>query len=271
MPQPDPTAGPPQADLPHAIPDDRAAPPVPDEQRRRWHAYYTDKRILHQWFQVHLLRDLPVTRVLEVGPYWGLVTSMLANAGYTVTTLDVSPMPPPLGAAGHVQADIRALRPEQCAGHDVIIACEVLEHIHWPQVDAVLAAMAGSGTPWLILSVPYEGTQFGLTLYLNRHVFRRRSFLRKFRFLKRFRIRDHEDFDAHKWEVGYRETPLSALRDKVQAAGWRIARQDFTADCRSVFLVCRNAGPDADSGGPAAAAGGAATVAAGPAAGHPSR
>ena len=251
---------PPRAALPiiramlHQVPDDRAAPPVPDEQRRRWHAYYTEKRITHQWFQVNLLRDLPVTDILEVGPYWGLVTAMLANAGYRVTTLDVSPMPPPLGASGHVQADIRALKPEHCAGHDAIIACEVLEHIHWPQVDGVLAAMAASATPWLILSVPYEGTQFGMTMYWNRHVFRRRSFLRKFRFLKRFRIRDHEDFDAHKWEVGYRETPLSALRAKVEAAGWRIERQDFTADCRSVFLVCRNAHPTASAAAPASAA-----------------
>lgn len=36
--------------------------------RREWHAYYTEKRITHQWLQVHLLRDLPVRRVVEIGP-----------------------------------------------------------------------------------------------------------------------------------------------------------------------------------------------------------
>lgn len=255
--------------MPYAVPADRAAAAAPEEQRRRWHAYYTEKRIVHQWFQVHLLRDLPVVRVLEVGPYWGLVTAMLANAGYEVTTLDISPVPPPLGAAGHVQADVRALRPEQMAGHDAIVACEVLEHIHWPEVGGALRAMAASGCPWLVLSVPYEGAQFGLSLYWNRHVFRRRSFLRKLRFLKRYAIRDHDDFDAHKWEVGYRDTPLAALRAKVEAAGWEIARQDFTADCRSVFLVCRNATP---APRPADAAGAdAATAAADPPAARPRR
>ncbi len=206
----------------------------------RWHAYYTEKRIIHQWTQVHLLKDLPVRRVLEVGPYLGLVTAMLASAGYEVTTFDVDPDNRRLGAKDHLVGDLRALDPQRIAGFDAILCCETLEHIHWPDVDGVLRGFSASGAPILLMSVPYEGFQFGVNIYVNRFTARRRSFMRKFRFLKRFRIRDDKDFDAHKWEVGYRGHSLDDLKAKLLACGWRAEQQHFTADCRSVFLVCRN-------------------------------
>ena len=68
------------------------------EHQKRWYQYYTEKRIVHQWFQLHLLEGLVVETVLEVGPSLGLVTAMLANAGYRVTTLDIMSRPPMLGA-----------------------------------------------------------------------------------------------------------------------------------------------------------------------------
>ena len=58
-------------------------------KNQHWHQFYTEKRIIHQWMQVHLLDGLEVERVLEIGPYLGLVTAMLQNAGYDVTTLDM--------------------------------------------------------------------------------------------------------------------------------------------------------------------------------------
>ena len=210
------------------------------EFQRRWHAYYTEKRVVHQWLQVHLLGALGVARVLEVGPYLGLVTAMLAGAGYEVTTFDVDPGNRRFGARDHIVGDLRQLDPARIKGFDAILCCETLEHLHWPDVDAVLRGFAASGAPWLVMSVPYEGFQFGLSIYVNRHTARRRSFMRKFRFLKRFRIRDDHDFDAHKWEVGYRGHSLDDLKAKLRAAGWAPERQEFTADCRSVFLVCRN-------------------------------
>lgn len=206
----------------------------------RWHAYYTEKRMVHQWMQVHLMADLPVRRVLEIGPHLGLVTAMLASAGYAVVTLDVELVGPKVGATGHIVADIRCVRPDQIRGFDAILCCETLEHVVWDEVDQVLRAFAASGAPWLVISVPYEELQFGLTLYVNRHVARRRSFFRKLRFLKRYPCPDTQDFGTHKWEVGYKGNSLPALKQKLVAGGWKPIRQEFTADCRSVFLVAAN-------------------------------
>jgi len=213
-----------------------------DEDRRlaEWHAYHSEKRIGQQWMQLNLLARLGARRVLEVGPYLGFVTALLDNAGYDVTTLDLFPPPFHRPQCPHIEADLTTLDPQAIAGFDAILCCETLEHIHWPDVDGVLRGFSASGAPILLMSVPYEGFQFGVNIYVNRFTARRRSFMRKFRFLKRFRIRDDRDFDAHKWEVGYRGHSLDDLKAKLAACGWRAEQQHFTADCRSVFLVCRN-------------------------------
>ena len=214
---------------------------MPNENSRgRWHAYYTEKRIVHQWFQVDLLRDLEVRKVLEVGPYFGLVSAMLANAGYEVTTLDIASEPPEPGVTRHICGDIRKVRPEQMAGHDAIICCETLEHIPWEDVGAVLSRIAASAVPWLIISVPYEAFQLGFTLYLNRHVWRRRSFLKKLRFLSEFPVPPDDSWEHHKWEVGFKGYSVARLRDLLTDAGYEILRQEFTSGCRSVFFLCRN-------------------------------
>lgn len=213
------------------------------EHQRGWYGYYTEKRIVHQWFQVHLLEGLGAERVLEVGPSLGLVTAMLASAGYEATTLDIVPEGPKTGAVGHIQADLLALDPDRIRGFDAILCCETLEHLHWERVGGVLDAFAASGARWLVLSVPYAGAQFGLYLYANGHVLRKRSFFKHLKFLKVFQIKDDNDINAHKWEVGYKGYSLETFRGLVETHGWQVEKQDFTSGCRSVFLVCRNRAP----------------------------
>ena len=86
--------------------------------------------------------------------------------------------------------------------------------------------------------------QFAFELYVNRQRWRRRSHFRKFRFLKRFFIRSETEWEAHKWEIGFKDYGLRRLESLVGAHGWVVERRDFTAGCRSVFLVCRNRGVD---------------------------
>ena len=54
-------------------------------RRARWHAYYSEKRIVHQWQQVALLEDLAVSRVLEIGPYLGLAGTVHLLFGADLT------------------------------------------------------------------------------------------------------------------------------------------------------------------------------------------
>jgi hypothetical protein len=208
--------------------------------RAKWHDYYSEKRITHQWLQVDLLKGLPVHSVLEIGPYLGLVSAMAASAGYNVTTLDIEAQSRGVGSTRHIQADIRDVAADQLQGFDAILCCETLEHIPWQKLDSVLANIAGAGAPWFIVSVPYEGFQFAFELYFNRWRWKRRSHFRKLRFLKRLKIASDTEWEPHKWEIGYRGHSLPAFTVKLEDAGFEIKQREFTSGCRSVFLVCRN-------------------------------
>jgi len=216
--------------------------------QRQWHDYYSEKRIVHQWMQVHLLDALPVTRVLEIGPYLGLVTAMLENAGYRTTTFDVEEAPRAglaSQASAVLQGDVRVLGPDTASGKDfdAILCCETLEHIPYGQVGDVLDRMAGTGIRYLVLSVPYMGSQLTFQLYINGQIARKYTSLKKFMGFKSFSKPDDQvSWEPHKWEIGYRDYPLSAFRDVVEQH-FRVLRTEFTAGCRSVFLVCENRTP----------------------------
>ncbi|MCZ6846662.1 MAG: hypothetical protein O7F69_12265 [Alphaproteobacteria bacterium] len=205
------------------------------ERLAEWHRYYSAKRIGQQWTQVHLLRDLPVQTVLEVGPYMGLATAMMDNAGYDVTTLDLVAHPFERPARPHIRANLLDIEPDAIAGFDAIVCCETLEHLPWRDVGRVLETFCASGAKHLILSVPYSAFQIDLSLYVNRHLFRKGFAFKKLRFLKSFT----PDVDplGHKWEVGYRGTNLTAWEAKLRGAGWRIMQREFTSPTRSVFHV----------------------------------
>ena len=209
--------------------------------RRRWHAYYDEQRVRHQWFQAQLLKDLDVHRVLGIGPHFGLTGAMLANAGYQVSALETACSAPEAGATAQGPPDVTELRPEALAGHDAIFCCETLQHIPWSGVGRVLTCFAASKVPWLIVTVPYAAFQMGFSFYLNRFVCRRGGFFEMFRFLSTFRRPlDDDGWAPHKWEVGYKDYSLPRFKSLVTDAGYEVFRQDFTAGCRSVFLLCRN-------------------------------
>jgi hypothetical protein len=203
-----------------------------------WLAYYSRKRIVHQWLQVSLLEGLPVRKILEVGPALGLVTSMLLNAGYAVETLDMLPKAFRFPEVRHLKRDLLALRADEIAGYDAILCCETLEHVPWSRVGDVLATFRASGAAYLLVSVPYMELQLTLDLYLNRYVRRQHFSLKKFLSRKDFTPGPE---GAHQWEVGYRGYGLPVWERRLTDAGWAIERREFSEHCRSVFHLLRPA------------------------------
>ncbi|MFP6727517.1 MAG: hypothetical protein VCB63_11775, partial [Alphaproteobacteria bacterium] len=59
---------------------------------------------------------------------------------------------------------------------------------------------------------------------------------KKLNFLRPFKIDESNPWD-HKWEAGYTGYSLAAIETKIDAAGWRIIRRDFTSPTRSVFYL----------------------------------
>ena len=208
----------------------------PAARRAEWFRYYSDKRIGQKWFQLHLLDGLEVQKVLEVGPNLGLVSALLANAGFTVTTMDMLPSQDPRPDIPHIQGELTAIDSARLTGHDAILCCETLEHLPWDQVQDILAKFHAAAPDYLIISVPYMGFQIDWRLYLNGVTGRSKFSFKKLNFLRRFKI-DHSDPWGHKWEAGYRGHSLKALEGKISQSGWSIKRRDFTSPTRSVFYL----------------------------------
>ena len=200
--------------------------------RQDWNAYYSRKRIVQQWMQLHLLGTIDCQKVLEVGPALGLVTSLLVNVGYDVHTLDRVPRAFVYPDVPHLERDICELRSDEIAGYDAILCCETLEHIEWSRVGPVLSTFRASGARYLIVSVPYMAFQVSLDVYLNRTTFRQYFSMKKLLWRKSFAV---EPPGGHQWEVGYRNYSLRVWEDRLDSCGWSIVTRDFTEHCRSVF------------------------------------
>jgi hypothetical protein len=204
--------------------------------RQDWNAYYSRKRIVQQWMQLHLLGTIDCQKVLEVGPALGLVTSLLVNVGYDVRTLDRLPRAFAYPDVPHLERDICDIRSEEIVGYDAILCCETLEHIDWQCVGPVLSTFRASGARYLIVSVPYMAFQLSLDLYLNRTTFRQYFSMKKLLWRKRFAV---EPPGGHQWEVGYRNYSLRVWEDRLDSCGWSIVTRDFTEHCRSVFHLLK--------------------------------
>jgi hypothetical protein len=204
--------------------------------KAEWLAYYSRKRIIHQWTQLDLLGITDCRTVLEVGPALGLVTSLLVNSGYEVTTLDRMPQSFRYPSVPHVEKDISELRSEEVAGFDAILCCETLEHIEWNRVGSVLAAFRQSGAKFLVVSVPYMGFQVFVEFYLNNSMLRQYFSMKKLLWRKQFQP---EPAGGHQWEVGYRGYPLRLWERRLNDSGWSVMKRDFTEHCRSVFHLLK--------------------------------
>lgn len=123
------------------------------------------------------------------------------------------------------------------AGFDAILCCETLEHLHWPDADAILAKFRQAEPRFLVISVPYQGFQIDWRLYLNAHTLRHAFAFKKLKSLRRFQADEAADPYGHKWEVGYKGYSLKALERLIAEAGWRVARREFTTPTRSVFYL----------------------------------
>src|SRR5271166_6121345 len=197
-----------------------------------WDAYYSRKRIMHQWLQLHLLSTIDCKKVLEIGPGLGLVTSLMVNVGYDVHTVDVVPLRFGYPNVPHLEKDICDLQSDEIAGYDAILCCETLEHVRWDRVGAVLSTFYNSGAKYLIVSVPYMAFQIFLEIYINKNTLRHYFSMKKLLGLKNFIA---EPPGGHQWEVGYRGYRLRTWEKRLRDSGWSIVTREFTEHCRSVF------------------------------------
>jgi SAM-dependent methyltransferase len=172
----------------------------------RTELYNSVERFASYAHQLQIVSQLKTDSVLEVGPGTFLVSDALKRRGYKVTTCDFDP---DLGA--DVTADVRKL-PFKDRSFDLVIACQVLEHIPFDDFETALKEIRRVAKSGAVISLPCRRFGLSVTLRLSgmSHVLGRKSLdmsllvPRKFTGFKK----SHQ----HYWEIDLATTPLRRVK-----------------------------------------------------------
>lgn len=234
----------------HTVPTAEKSKPAADRlpaahRRAEWIRYMSKKRMFEQLLQVHMLHGLNVETVLEIGPYMGAVTAMLDNAGFGVTTLDMTARRFDRPDCPHIVMDLTEIDPARLRGFDLIMCCATLEHIQFDEAERALEAFKASGAPYILLSLPYSAMTLYFEIYLNRFRLFKHFQWRKLRFAKTFKSDPINDPRGHKWEIGYRGFSLKMFENLLTGMGFEVLRREFSFPSNAVFHLLRNPQIDA--------------------------
>lgn len=168
------------------------------------------QRFLNYYYQIDLVKKYKPANVLEIGVGNHTVSNYLKNMGFKVDTCDFDQL-----LAPDFVADIRDL-PFKDKSYDLLMACEVLEHIPWQEVDKALFQIKRVTKRYAIVSVPYSSLSFEfiLSLPLFRRLFKRKYLSLFFRvplFFKTLKFNGE-----HYWEMGRKGYSIGEVRKKFK-------------------------------------------------------
>jgi len=121
-----------------------------------WTQYFTPrycspKRLASYGHQLQEVSRLKPESVLEIGIGNGIVAGLMKSCGYAVTTLDHDASLGP-----DVVASVTSV-PLEDDVVDVVLCCEVLEHLPYEQVSMALSEIRRVSSKFAVLSVPDRG------------------------------------------------------------------------------------------------------------------
>lgn len=168
--------------------------------------YDNIKRFISYFYQIDLVKELKPENVLEIGIGNKTVANYLKTNGIKINTCDFDKNLKP-----DYVADIRNL-PFKNNSYDVVIACEVLEHIPWENVDKALSELYRTSKKHVIISIPYFsiGLEFIFKFPLIGRIFKK-PFLNLF-FRVPYLFKDIEFSGEHYWEMGRKNYSIKKIR-----------------------------------------------------------
>lgn len=166
-------------------------------------------RFISYFYQIDLVRRLKPNRVLEIGIGNKTTANYLNQNGIKTDTCDFDRELKP-----DYIGDIREL-PIKNESYDIILACEILEHIPWKDVDKALGELHRVSKKHVIISVPYSSAGFELMLRfpLIDRIFKK-PFLNFFSRIPYF-FRKVKLPGEHYWEMGRKNYPKKKIRSAL--------------------------------------------------------
>ena len=190
---------------------------VPD--RSHYAAGYLSGWRLHSIAeQASLALEIAPRTALEIGVGAVISVAMLRAAGVAVTTVDIQPELKP-----DLVADVRSL-PLDDGSHDVVICCQVLEHLPYEEFGKAVRELRRVARRRLVLSLPDIERQVSVTL--RAPILGARRFDRSFRAprvdasWRRHRLEEM----GHYWEIGVDGIRPRDIASGLNAAGFASVR-----------------------------------------------
>jgi hypothetical protein len=172
-------------------------------------SYFSIRQLCSQAMQIHLIHALRPKNLLEIGIGNGLTASFLRRSGLSVTTADINAglMPDVCGSIEELPALLKG------QAFDVVVCCEVLEHLPLESLDANLNSIRSLGDRLFLtlpINMPARWYGFGGFLRLPRFGDRLVSLSLPLPWQQR------ELCEQHYWEVGWNDScSAKAITEKL--------------------------------------------------------
>lgn len=184
------------------------------EDRYATMKYDSKRRFASYWHQIAEVLAHDPDHVLEVGAGTSFVAHYLKRVGVKITTVDIDPERRP----DHVASVTKLPFPDN--SFSVILACEILEHIPYPQFLTALKELHRVSGNTIIISLPdathAAAIQFPIPgvskvkwLLTFPHLFPKEHF-----------VTAH----GHQWEIGKKDYPLSRITVDIQKHGFSVEK-----------------------------------------------
>lgn len=172
-------------------------------------AYRSKERWISYFYQLDLIHQTKAASVLEIGVGNGTVSRELIARGLSVKTVDVAEDLRPDFICSVTELSVAD------ASFDVVLAAEILEHIHFADVPKALREIARVCRTHAVISVPHPGFISSIILKLPKL---RLALLLKVPFFWQRKTATEE----HYWELGRPGYPVSRLVREAESAGLQL-------------------------------------------------
>jgi SAM-dependent methyltransferase len=174
-------------------------------RERYFEGYDHLKRFISYFYQTNLVKKLKPESVLEIGIGNKTVANYLKQQGVNIETCDFDQELEP-----DYIADIREL-PFADDAYEAVVACEVLEHIPWEDVELALREIGRVTKRYVIISIPYATNSVEIIIsspWVERKIKRPLDWFIKLP----WRPADIKFTGEHYWEMGRKSYPSEKIR-----------------------------------------------------------
>ena len=163
------------------------------------------RRFVSYFYQVDLTRSFKSKKILEVGIGNGTVSNYLKQQGYDITTFDFDKTLNP-DYVGDILDLSKTFKPDS---FDVIICCEVLEHLPFEKFQKCLTELRLVARKGIVLSLPNSSIKAAFSFKI--------PYVKRKGFVLLLPLPFKHKFDGeHYWEIGKRGYSSKKIRKIIK-------------------------------------------------------